>query len=258
MTKLRSGQPSDQRAQYRQLTCDFAFAPWICRFVVLYGAAATSVKLPSESTFRCASSKRCNISCLLGKCGICERSLFITLIVSMKARNDAVERLTKFAGAVSAVVLAIGALMIFTTMMASVVERTKEIGVLRAIGFRRMHIIKGFMIEAVLISAAGGVLGWAAGITASWLALPYFTETGAGLVSATGQSLQRALTSITLNSSVRQLYATSASASVPWKSQRRQGRPVSLQSGLRRAVWAQPRSTACDNECRGSAGRLPS
>jgi putative ABC transport system permease protein len=95
---------------------------------------------------------------------------------SVRARTETVERLTRFSAAVSAVVLAIGALMIFTTMMGSVVERTKEIGVLRAIGFRRAHIVKGLMIEVGLISVMGGLLGWAAGMLASFIALPYFAE----------------------------------------------------------------------------------
>lgn len=96
---------------------------------------------------------------------------------SVRARSETVARLTRFSAAVAAVVLAIGALMIFTTMMGSVLERTKEIGVLRAIGFRRTHIIKGLMIEVAVISLLGGVLGWGAGMLASWLALPYFAET---------------------------------------------------------------------------------
>lgn len=97
---------------------------------------------------------------------------------SVKARTETVERITRFSAAVAAIVLAIGALMIFTTMMASVIERTKEIGVLRAIGFRKSHIIKGLVIEVALISVVGGLLGWAVGMLASWLALPYFAETG--------------------------------------------------------------------------------
>ncbi|MCI0487775.1 MAG: FtsX-like permease family protein [Blastocatellia bacterium] len=96
---------------------------------------------------------------------------------SVRARADTVERLTRFSAVVSAVVLAIGALMIFTTMMGSIVERTKEIGVLRAIGFRRSHIIKELIIEVAAISTVGGLLGWGAGMLAGWLALPYFTET---------------------------------------------------------------------------------
>ena len=100
---------------------------------------------------------------------------------SVRLRTEMVERLTRFSAAISAVVLAIGALMIFTTMMGSVIERTREIGVLRAIGFRRAHIIKGLMIEVSVMSVAGGLLGWAAGMLASWLALPYFAETNVDL-----------------------------------------------------------------------------
>src|SRR6266404_1639508 len=96
---------------------------------------------------------------------------------SVRARSETIERLTRFLAAVSAIVLAIGSLMIFTTMMGSVIERTKEIGVLRAIGFRREHIIKGLMIEVAVISILGGLMGWGAGMLASWLALPYFAET---------------------------------------------------------------------------------
>ena len=95
---------------------------------------------------------------------------------SVRARGETVERLTRFSAAVASVVLGIGALMIFTTMMGAVVERTKEIGVLRAIGFRRAHIVQGLMIEIGLISAVGGLLGWAAGMLASFIALPYFAE----------------------------------------------------------------------------------
>ena len=98
---------------------------------------------------------------------------------SVRARAEAVDRLARFSLVVSAVVLAIGALMIFTTMTSAVVERTKEIGVLRAIGFRRVHIIKSLMIEVVIVSAVGGAAGWLAGLLASRLALPYFAETGA-------------------------------------------------------------------------------
>jgi len=95
----------------------------------------------------------------------------------VRARSETVERLTRFSAVVSAVVLVIGALMIFTTMTGSVIERTKEIGVLRAIGFRRAHIIKGLLIEVSVIGLLGGLLGWGVGLLASWMALPYFSET---------------------------------------------------------------------------------
>lgn len=100
---------------------------------------------------------------------------------SVRARVETVDRLTRFAVAVSAVVLVIGALMIFTTMMGSVVERTKEIGVLRAIGLRKRQIINELMIEVAVISTIGGFVGWIAGMTASWLILPYFSQSDLGL-----------------------------------------------------------------------------
>jgi putative ABC transport system permease protein len=100
---------------------------------------------------------------------------------SVRARAETVDRLTRFSGVVAAIVLIIGGLMIFTTMMGAVIERTKEIGVLRAIGFRKSHIIRGLILEIVVISLFGGLIGWGAGILMSWLALPYFTEAGSSL-----------------------------------------------------------------------------
>ena len=97
---------------------------------------------------------------------------------AVRARTETVERLTRFAAAVSGVVLLIAALMIFTTMMGAVVERTKEIGVMRAVGFRRSHIVKEMMLEVLAISAAGGLIGWLVGALASRALLPYFSQTG--------------------------------------------------------------------------------
>jgi putative ABC transport system permease protein len=99
---------------------------------------------------------------------------------AVRARVEAVGRLTRFGAAVSGVVLLIGALMIFTTTTGAVVERTKEIGVMRAVGFRRAHIVKEMMLEVLAVSAVGGALGWAAGAFASWALMPYFSQTGQG------------------------------------------------------------------------------
>jgi putative ABC transport system permease protein len=99
---------------------------------------------------------------------------------AVKARTEMVGRLTRFSAVLSTVVLLIGGLLIFTTMMGSVVERTKEIGVLRAIGFRRKHIIRGLILEVAVVSAVGGFFGWAAGLGASRIALPYFSEGSVG------------------------------------------------------------------------------
>lgn len=98
---------------------------------------------------------------------------------AVRARLQTVERLSRFSTALSVVMLLIGFVMVFITMMNSVVERTREVGVLRALGFRKSHIVRIFVIEATLISLLGGLLGWAVGALSGVLSAPWFTETGA-------------------------------------------------------------------------------
>ncbi len=61
--------------------------------------------------------------------------------------------------ALSAISLVVGALMIMNTTMMSVLERTREIGIIKAIGAKRTHVLIIFLTEAFLISLLGGVLG---------------------------------------------------------------------------------------------------
>lgn len=95
---------------------------------------------------------------------------------AVKARMEMVNRLSRFSTVVSIVVLLIATLMILTSMTGSVVERTREFGVLRAIGFRKLHIIHGLFLEVVVIGALGGIIGWILGVAGGWIAMPYFTE----------------------------------------------------------------------------------
>ena len=87
----------------------------------------------------------------------------------MKSREQTVEQLTNFSIAVSAVVLLIGGLVVLTTMMSSVNERTREIGVFRAVGFRKSHIVRIILMEALVLSLMSGVLGWVIGTLGSSL-----------------------------------------------------------------------------------------
>jgi putative ABC transport system permease protein len=73
-------------------------------------------------------------------------------------------------------VVFIGSLIVFVTMMGSVNERTTEIGVFRAIGFRKSHIMRIILLEAALVSLLAGFLGYAAGMGGARLALPFMAE----------------------------------------------------------------------------------
>lgn len=79
------------------------------------------------------------------------------------ARKTTVDLVTKFSIGIAAAVLAVGALIVFTTMMASVSERTREIGVFRAIGFRQSHVLKMFVFEIFALSLISGMLGFVIG-----------------------------------------------------------------------------------------------
>lgn len=72
-------------------------------------------------------------------------------------------------GSIAGISLLVGGIGIMNIMLASVTERTREIGIRRAIGARRRQIIRQFLIETVVLSSVGGVIGMAMGVTIPWI-----------------------------------------------------------------------------------------
>ena len=70
-------------------------------------------------------------------------------------------------GAIAAISLLVGGIGIMNIMLATVMERTREIGIRRAIGARKADIMSQFVSEAVAISIAGGIIGVVLGVTLS-------------------------------------------------------------------------------------------
>ena len=76
-------------------------------------------------------------------------------------------------GSIAAISLLVGGIGIMNIMLASVTERTREIGIRRALGAKRRDITVQFLVETVMLSGAGGLLGVALGISIPWL-VSYF------------------------------------------------------------------------------------
>jgi putative ABC transport system permease protein len=99
-----------------------------------------------------------------------------TVQEAVQSRLHAVSEFNGFSLAIVGVVVGIEVLVVFLTMMGSVSERTQEIGVFRAIGFRRVHITRLVLLEAVVAGVIAGVLGYVAGMAVTYLVLPLLAD----------------------------------------------------------------------------------
>ena len=86
-----------------------------------------------------------------------------------KAIEEAVFRVAGFVSSIGIFALLVGMLGITAIMVINVTERTREIGVLRAIGASRLAILRLFLIEAVILCTAGAVIGIGFGTASSFL-----------------------------------------------------------------------------------------
>jgi putative ABC transport system permease protein len=104
------------------------------------------------------------------------------------SKMQSIEMFQSFSLGVSVIVILIGSLLVFVTMMGSVNERTREIGIFRAIGFRQSHVMQIILLEALLLGIIGGVLGFFTGNLTAWGLVPMIIKDGtfAGIDSTLG------------------------------------------------------------------------
>ncbi len=81
--------------------------------------------------------------------------------------NQVTGTLTAMLGGIAGISLVVGGIGIMNIMLVSVTERTREIGIRKAIGAKRKDILRQFLIEALVVSCAGGIIGIILGIGGS-------------------------------------------------------------------------------------------
>lgn len=103
------------------------------------------------------------------------RYTVVTAEQQMEVVNKTTGVLTLIVGAVAGISLFVGGIGVMNIMLVSVTERTREIGIRKALGARRVDIMLQFLIEALVICTIGGVIGMLIGIGGAFV-IAYFAK----------------------------------------------------------------------------------
>ena len=95
----------------------------------------------------------------------------------LETANATTESMTAMLSGIAAISLLVGGIGIMNIMLVSVIERTREIGIRKAIGAKRGIILAQFLIEASTISSLGGIIGVLIGYLGAYLGPKYFGTT---------------------------------------------------------------------------------
>jgi len=87
----------------------------------------------------------------------------------MKSMRQVLGIMQVFLGAVGAISLVVGGIGIMNIMLVSVTERTREIGIRKAVGAKRRDILRQFLVESAMLSLSGGIIGLTLAALATWL-----------------------------------------------------------------------------------------
>ncbi|MGH3777281.1 MAG: ABC transporter permease [Pseudonocardiaceae bacterium] len=119
-------------------------------------------------------------------------------VQSLRSRLDSFNQvlriLTLFTAAVAAISLLVGAIGVLNIMLVSVTERTREIGIRKAIGATRRAVLEQFLIEATVLAGLGGIIGVVVGVGLS--------ELGATVAPSLGPTFESFAPAVTISSIV--------------------------------------------------------
>ncbi|MDA3940920.1 MAG: FtsX-like permease family protein [Spirochaetia bacterium] len=94
----------------------------------------------------------------------------------MEQRMLIIDKISSFTWAISFILIILCGLIIFSTVSGSISERKKEIGIFRALGFSKSHIIQIILSESLIISVTAGIAGSITAVGTSYLLLPALSD----------------------------------------------------------------------------------
>ncbi|HEY7295249.1 MAG TPA: ABC transporter permease [Dehalococcoidia bacterium] len=130
----------------------------------------TSIVVEADNTKDMQAAKDQITQLLLARHRVADPDFVIqTQDDQISTQTGVTQVLTILLGAIAGISLVVGGIGIMNIMIVSVTERTREIGIRKAVGARRMDILTQFLVESLVVSILGGLIGIGLGIGASQL-----------------------------------------------------------------------------------------
>ena len=137
--------------------------------VTLADAQTIAQKQRKVSLFQVALRPRSDINQVMQRIEAISKDLAVSKASEYEGSQQWTGMLQGFAWSIAAIAILIGGLGMMNAMVMSVLERTREIGTLRAVGWRRWQVIRMILGESLLLSVAGGTAGLGIGVALSKL-----------------------------------------------------------------------------------------
>ncbi len=136
--------------------------------VTLTDAQEIAQKQRRVSLFQVGVRRGADIAQVMERIQKLDKELTVSKSSEFKGNEQWTAILTGFAWSIAAIAILVGGLGMMSAMVMSVLERTREIGVLRAVGWSRMRVVRLILGEAIGLSLVGGIVGVGIGAALAW------------------------------------------------------------------------------------------
>ncbi|MCC6167870.1 MAG: ABC transporter permease [Caldilineaceae bacterium] len=136
--------------------------------VTLEDAQTIAAKSRKVSLFQVGLHPAADLAQVIQRIEALDKQITVSTASDYQSGQDWTALLQGFAWSIAAIAILIGGLGMMSAMVMSVLERTREIGTLRAVGWSRGRVLRMILGEAVALSLTGGVLGILIGVALAW------------------------------------------------------------------------------------------